>query len=1279
MAFKIAEGFVEVTARLASGAVRRDAGRAGREAGRTFGTSFDSAARMGLGRARQQVGRTFQGVGREAGQQAGRTFGQQFGRETEQGFRRSQEQMTRSFQGMRREADETGRGIGRSIGGGSTAAAGAVGGLTAKLGGAKGGVLAVGAAFLVTGKQVLGTSGDFEKAMNKVGAITSATGQDFEDLRNLAKRMGATTAFSASEAADAMAFLGMAGFKTREIISALPGVLNLAAAANTDLATTADIASNIMSGFGIEAREMGRVSDVLAHTMRSTNVDLRMLGESMKYAAPLAKAAGWSFEETAAAVGFLGNAGIQGSMAGTGLNSILATLSDTSSTGGRRLKEFGVAAQDANGRVRPLTDILKDLAAKGADVADVIGIFGLEAGPKLQALLGQGSDGILKLIDELENSQGVAQEMADRQMEGLKGSMMGAKSAIEGLVLAIGDLGLLKGATATVDVFTGGVRRLTSAVEATPKLIGGLRERISGLFSGVQGENADQAAAGVEKVAASFQRIRDSATGAAERIRERFASLGERISGLWDKVTGTFEKFRADHGSKIEDLFGKASGVVSGFGDTVADLVDLFGAVFDKIIWVVEKAIGVVEWLWEIFGESLVETLFGFGEGLFRTLEGIFRTLQGLFQTLTGVLTGDWQKAWDGIKNIFGGLWDSILGILSLAWNSIVGTFKMGFDLVSRIVSDLVGFILKPFRWLYDKLVGNSIIPDMVNRITQWFYRLRDWALAPVRYLRDKATEAFTKARDWITTRVQALRDRVVTRLTNLRNTAIARVQSLRDRATSLVTNMRDWVTTRAQTLRDRVVTAFNQLRDRTINAFKRAADGVKTVFGKLRSAASSPVKFVIDPVYNKGVRAVWNNVVSKIPGVGRLPHMSIPKGFAKGGITDVRDGATLSGYSSTDDQLAMVRSGEGILVPEAVKSLGPWFIHKANQLKHRASELLGIPGFRIGGIVGKFKSKAKGFFAGGFVKALKAATGPIVAQVTDRFGAGENWRALPGRTLAAGVGKMVGFLSKFADLLEGGDGRKVVEVAEKYVGQGGNPNKWTRRMGMNGLPWCGMFVDGVFDEAGAKRALRGVANPAAVRSYRTLPRVSRANAKAGDLALYRGDDGHINIYTGRGAITIGGNESNRVRKQSGYINSASSIRRPRFRAGGIVEHNPDLAAFLFQDRRETSWLSTPARTRHLRDIIAAQGLPAFLRDMGGILPHGGIAVNTSGQAEVVQTLDQLRAIVQAARGQHITYVFEEGAITLDASKLRDIQDLLDMIDGLRSTARQHGARVRVR
>ena len=169
------------------------------------------------------------------------------------------------------------------------------------------------------GAAILKVAGDFEYSMNRVGALTKATGEQFTQLEDLARELGATTQYSASEAADAMSFLAMAGFKTNDILDSLPGVLQLAAAGQVELAEAADISSNILSGFGMEAEEIARVNDVLAYTLSNQNVNLEQLAYTMKYVAPVAKSRGFSLEEMSAAAGILGGAGIQGEMAGTAL------------------------------------------------------------------------------------------------------------------------------------------------------------------------------------------------------------------------------------------------------------------------------------------------------------------------------------------------------------------------------------------------------------------------------------------------------------------------------------------------------------------------------------------------------------------------------------------------------------------------------------------------------------------------------------------------------------------------------------------------------------------------------------------------------------------------------------------------------------------------------------------------------------------------------------------------------------------------------------------------
>lgn len=554
------------------------------------------------------------------------------------------------------------------------------------------------------GIAALNTAGDFEKSMNGVRAVTGATGQDFEQLRDLAQDMGSRTQYSANEAADAMEFLGMAGWDTQQIMSGLPDVLNLAAASGSELAEVADIASNIMAGFGIEAEDMGRVSDVLATTLTGTNVTMESLGESMKYAAPLANSAGWSLEETAAAVGTLGNAGIQGSMAGTSLNNILATLADTSSTGGRALEEFGVAAQDSNGDVRPLVDVLDDLAAEGADVSDVIEIFGLESGPKLQALLGQGSDGIRELIADLEDSEGAAQEMADVRMEGFAGSLEELKSAWTGLMIAIMDSGLLEWVTSAVQSLTGFVQRLNEGDDS--------------LFSFASVLGVAAAAAGPLLVAVGQTvRLFQSSLGAISgfvagtgRVVVGFGSMVAATGPFIARMAVTSAQFVAATARMVAAMTAAAARVVSGW--VVMAAQSMMHAARVAAAWVV--AMGPVGWIgaaiaalvalivanWDTVRDATVAAW----NWVWDTVSSIVDRIVDIFMNFTpvGLIIQHWDTIRERTVEILSAVVDWIRGVPGMIYDAFLNFTPIGLLIQhwNTIRSNTVSVVTGIVDWL---------------------------------------------------------------------------------------------------------------------------------------------------------------------------------------------------------------------------------------------------------------------------------------------------------------------------------------------------------------------------------------------------------------------------------------------------------------------------------------------------------------------------------------------------------------------------------------------------
>lgn len=314
----------------------------------------------------------------------------------------------------------------------------------------------------------------FEDAMARVKAISGATGKDFAMLTTTARELGSKTVFSATEAAQGMSFLAMAGYKTNQIIAAMPGLLDTAAAGGMELAETSDIVSNILSGFGLNADDTGRVADVLAAGFTSANVSLSQLGYTMKYVAPVAKTVGLSIEQTTAMAGKLGDVGIQGEMAGTVLRSALSNLADLPTEGAKAMQKIGVATKDSSGKMRNLADILKDMYQKTNDnnrLEVFSKAFGKEGASGMIALAASAASGELdKLTKKLENAEGTAAAVARQMNDTTAGAFRMMKSALEDTAIELGDslLPAIKGfATSLANVLP----KVTTFIDDHRKLI----------------------------------------------------------------------------------------------------------------------------------------------------------------------------------------------------------------------------------------------------------------------------------------------------------------------------------------------------------------------------------------------------------------------------------------------------------------------------------------------------------------------------------------------------------------------------------------------------------------------------------------------------------------------------------------------------------------------------------------------------------------------------------------------------------------------------------------
>lgn len=298
---------------------------------------------------------------------------------------------------------------------------------------------------LGVGTAITMMSANFEEGMSEVQAISGATGKDLQMLTDKAKELGSSTKYSASEAAAGMSNLASAGFNVTEIMSAMPGMLDLAASGNIDLASAADIASSTLRGFGLEASEAAHVADVLAKAAADTNAGITDTGEAMKYIAPVAASMGFSLEEVTAAIGEMANAGIRGGQAGTTLRSALTRLANPSKEASDLMKELGFNAYDANDKMLPLKGIVENLDSSLEGLTEkqqqqaIATIFGQEAMSGMLTLIQAGPEQLDKLTNSLKISDGAASKMAKTMQDNLKGQLTTIKSKIEGAAISLGE------------------------------------------------------------------------------------------------------------------------------------------------------------------------------------------------------------------------------------------------------------------------------------------------------------------------------------------------------------------------------------------------------------------------------------------------------------------------------------------------------------------------------------------------------------------------------------------------------------------------------------------------------------------------------------------------------------------------------------------------------------------------------------------------------------------------------------------------------------------------
>ena len=415
------------------------------------------------------------------------------------GLNRGVSASDRALERMRRELDLSARAL-RHTGGSADRAAASITGLgrASSLAQRAVGLLGTALAALGTGSAISQMAG-FEQTLSKVQAVTRASAEDMDNLTRAARQLGATTAYSASEAAEGMQFLGMAGFNTNQIIKAMPSTLALAKAGALDLGSAADIASNALSGFGLRAEQMGTVADTLAAAASRSNTNVQQLGEAMSYAAPFARALDVSIQEATAAIGVMSDAGVQASRAGTGLAGVFRQLTNVTNDGAEVLAGYGLTVADVDIKTLGLQKVLDTLGKTGMGTGEVIRLFGSEAGVAASVLLG-ATGRVGELTGELNNASGAAEEAARVMGDNLIGDLAILGSTISEVVLVTNEQ-------------TGLTAKLRSMTQASIEAVGGFGRMITS--GGQAAETLRAVAMGIGAVGVAYGTFMAATRGAA--------------------------------------------------------------------------------------------------------------------------------------------------------------------------------------------------------------------------------------------------------------------------------------------------------------------------------------------------------------------------------------------------------------------------------------------------------------------------------------------------------------------------------------------------------------------------------------------------------------------------------------------------------------------------------------------------------------------------------------------------------------------------------------------
>lgn len=565
------------------------------------------------------------------------------------------------------------------------------------------------------------TAADFEAAMSEVGAISGASGEDMAKLTAKAKEMGATTAFSASESAEAMKYMAMAGWKTADMTEGIAGIMNLAAASGEELATTSDIVTDGLTAFGMAAKESGRFADVMAATSSNANTNVALMGETFKYCASTAGAMGYSIEDISVAIGIMGNAGIKGSMAGTTLKNTIANLAKPTDAQAAVMKKLGIGLTDSSGNMKSFAEVMDNLRLSFSGLSETekaaaaTTLAGKQSMSGLLTIVNASTEDFDKLTAAINGSSGSAKEMADKMLDNLNGQLTLLKSAAEGIAITIGNklMPYAKMVASWVQKAADYINNLNDAqLDNIIKWAGiaaaiGPAIMIFGKIVTMVGK-VHSTFGKVTKTISNFGGIVGLITSPAGIVIGVLAAIAVAaflIIKNWDQVKG----FLQGVGNWFKNAFKNAGFSVEDFKDKFASIGNTIGRIVDKIGGFCKSIAGIFK---KEFGGSVSEGMAAADDGLQKFVGGavsIFdnivtavdkglKVFEALLDFFSGVFMGNWDSAAQGfrnsLKNIFS---DDIADDLIKAFNIALPAIKAVVEGLKAAFGGLIQDVKKIF------------------------------------------------------------------------------------------------------------------------------------------------------------------------------------------------------------------------------------------------------------------------------------------------------------------------------------------------------------------------------------------------------------------------------------------------------------------------------------------------------------------------------------------------------------------------------------------------------